>query len=177
MKVSVYIATSMDGFIARPDGEIDWLGEPPEEGGEDFGYQQFMDTVDVLVMGRNTYEKVRTFGDWPYGTKPVVVLSHRSVQIPGSIAESVEAMSCSPVELVNLLARRGAEHLYVDGGKTIQKFLEAGLIQRLIIMRIPILIGEGIPLFGPLQQDIELRRIETRTFPGGLEQSEYEIGS
>lgn len=175
MKTSAFIATSVDGFIARPDGEVDWLGEPPEDGAEDYGYKKFMDTVGILVMGRNTFDKVMTFDGWPYGTKPVVVLSHRSLQIPEPIAKFVEAVSCSPVELINRLSVRGAKHLYIDGGKTIQGFLEAGLLQRLIITRLPILIGEGIPLFGPLQQDIRLRHIETRTFPGGFEQSEYEV--
>ena len=151
MKTSVFIATSLDGFIARPDGGLDWLGDPPEDGAEDYGHKKFMDTVDVLVMGRNTYEKVLTFSEWPYGSEPVVVLSHHPLQIPESITEFVETMSCSPVELVSLLSERGAKHLYVDGGKTIQSFLEAGLIQRLIITRIPVLIGGGIPLFGPLQ--------------------------
>ena len=177
MKTSVFIATSLDGFIARPNGELDWLGEPPKEGTEDYGYKEFMDTVDVLVMGRNTFEKVLTFDGWPYGTKPVVVLTHRSLDIPESIAQFVEAMSCSPIELINRLSKQGAGHVYIDGGNTIQGFLDAGLIQRLIITRIPILIGDGIPLFGQLQRDIALRHIETQAFPGGLEQSEYEVAA
>jgi dihydrofolate reductase len=175
MKATVFIATSLDGFIARPNGDIDWLGEP-SEGGEDYGYKKFMDTVNVLVMGRNTFEKVLTFGgSWPYGTKPVVVLSSRALDIPKRIPTSVEAMSCSPAELVERLSARGAKHLYIDGGRTIQRFLDSGLIQRLIITRIPVLIGSGIPLFGPLERDIKLQHIETRAFPGGLEQSEYEV--
>ena len=175
MKASVYIATSLDGFIARSNGDLDWLGKSSEEGEEDYGYKEFMDTVDVLVMGRNTYDKVLTFGQWPYGSKPVVVLSSRSLRIPGRIAECVETMSCAPAELVGRLAKRGAKHLYVDGGRTIQSFLDAGLIQRLIITRIPVLIGSGISLFGPIQRDIKLRHIETRRFSGGLEQSVYEV--
>ena len=177
MKASVFIATSLDGFIARPDGEIDWLGDPPTEGADDYGYEKFMDTVDVLVMGRNTYEKVLTFGGWPYGAKPVVVLSSRTLHIPERIATSVETMSCSPAELVGRLSERGAKHLYIDGGRTIQQFLDAGLIQRLIITRIPVLIGSGIPLFGPLQRDIKLRHIETHVFSNGLVQSEYEVAA
>jgi len=175
MKTSVFIATSLDGFIARPDGGLDWLNSSSREDAEDYGYRKFMDTVDVLVMGRNTYEKVLTFDEWPYGTRRVVVLSHRSLHIPAPIAGFVEAMSCSPDELVDRLSARGATHLYVDGGKTIQRFLDAGLIQRLIITRVPVLIGDGIPLFGSLQKDIGLRHIGTRVFPGGLEQSEYEV--
>ncbi len=178
MKTSVYIATSLDGFIARENGEIDWLpGGGSEESGEDYGYKEFMATVDILVIGRNTYEKVLTFSEWPYGNKPVVVLSGRSLRIPQHIAQSVEAMTCSPSELVGRLSGRGAKHLYIDGGKTIQGFLNAGLIQRLIITRIPILIGSGIPLFGPLVRDIKLRHIETRQFSDGLVRSTYEVAT
>lgn len=176
MKASVYIATSLDGFIARPDGSIDWLntGES-EEPGEDYGYQKFFDSVDCLVMGRNTYELVRGFDAWPYGEKWVVVLSSRSLQIPKTIAGTVESMSGTPEEVTHHLAQRGATHLYVDGGKTIQGFLAAGLIEELTITTIPILIGNGIPLFGPLPHDIPLRHVETRAFANGLVQSTYEV--
>ena len=141
MKTSVYIATSLDGFIARPDGELDWLGSPSGDDGDDYGYKAFIDSVDVLVMGRNTFEKVLTFGNWPYDSKHVVVLSSRSLQLPEAITEFVETMSCSPSELIDRLAARGARHLYIDGGNTIQRFLDAGLIQRLIITRTPVIIG------------------------------------
>ena len=178
MKASVYIATSLDGFIARENGELDWLpGRGSEESGEDYGYKEFMDTVDVLVMGRNTYEKVLTFGEWPYGNKPVVVLSSRTLRIPKHIAQSVEAMSCSPAELVSQLSARGAKHLYIDGGKTIQGFLNAGIIQRFTITKIPILMGRGVPLFAPLVRDIKLRHIETRQFSSGLVQSTYLVAT
>ena len=143
--------------------------------GEDYGYHAFFDSVDALVMGRNSYELVRTLGEWPYGTKPVVVLTSRSIEIPESMAATVETMSGSPTEVVRRLAERGAKHLYVDGGKTIQAFLAEGLIQRLIITRIPVLIGSGIPLFGPVPGDIHLRHAETRAYPNGLVQSEYEV--
>ena len=178
MKASVFIATSLDGYIARDNGDIDWLSGADGEGSaEDYGYQEFMDSVDVLVMGRNSFEKVLTFGKWPYGNKQVVVLSSGSLQIPDDIAGSVEHRSSSPGELVKELSVRGAKHLYIDGGKTIQGFLAAGLIQQIIITRIPILIGNGIPLFGPLITDIKLRHIETRTFASGLVQSRYQGGA
>jgi dihydrofolate reductase len=176
MNATVYIATSLDGFIAREDGAIDWLpGIESADEGEDYGYHAFFDSVDALVMGRNSYEVARTFGDWPYGTKPVVVLTSRSIEIPESMAATVEAMSGSPAEVVQRLAERGAKHLYVDGGKTIQAFLAEGLIQRLIITRVPVLIGSGIPLFGPVPADIHLRHVETRSYPNGLVMSEYEV--
>ncbi len=176
MRATVYIATSLDGYIARQDGAIDWLpggGDAPDS--EDHGYQEFMDSVDAIVMGRNTYELVLSFGSWPYGEKPVFVLSSRPVDIPADIRNTVESMSAQPQEVVRRLAARGFEHLYVDGGKTIQGFLSQGLIQRLIVTRIPVLIGAGIPLFGPLAHDIRLRHLETRTFENGLVQSRYEV--
>jgi dihydrofolate reductase len=176
MKASVYIATSLDGFIARANGDIDWLpGGGSVDDGEDYGYKAFMETINVLVMGRHTYEKALTFAAWPYGSTPVVVLSSKQVHIPQHLAASVESLSCSPGELVRRLSERGARHLYVDGGKTIQGFLEAGLLQQLIITTIPILLGTGIPLFGPLTHDIRLRHIETRQFVNGLVQSTYEV--
>jgi dihydrofolate reductase len=129
VKISVYIATSLDGFIARENGNLDWLLSGGDgEGREDYGYKVFMDTVDVLVMGRNTYDKVLTFGDWPYGTKHVVVLSSHSLAVPAPVTKFVESISCTPIHLVFTLAARGFKHLYIDGGKTIQGFLSAGLV-------------------------------------------------
>ena len=147
MKASVYIATSVDGFIAREDGGIDWL--PDGDGGEDYGYEEFIGSVDAIVMGRNTYDLTSSFGSWPYEEKPVVVLSSRRVDIPEAIAGTVQSMSATPREVARRLAEQGFGHLYVDGGRTIQGFLNEGLIQRLIITRIPVLLGSGIPLFGP----------------------------
>ncbi len=179
MRATVYIATSVDGFIARPDGGIDWLDDAPEElpakGEEDYGFQAFIDTVDVLVMGSHTYEKTQEYPDWPYGSTRVVVLSSRQMEIPEKIAEHVEVMSGTPEEIVERLGEQGADHLYIDGGITVQQFLRAGLIQRIIITRIPVLIGEGISLFGKLEKDIKLLHIETRSFDDGLAQSEYKV--
>jgi dihydrofolate reductase len=180
MKATVFIATSLDGFIAREDGGIDWLNSPDGAApGEDYGYRALFDSVDAVVMGRNTYELVQSFGlkEWPYGTKPVVVLTNRPLEIPESIAATVETMSGSPDAVVERLAARGLKHLYVDGGSTIQNFLAEGQIQRLILSRIPVLIGRGIPLFGPVPHDIRLRHVETRSFSSGLVQSEYEVAT
>lgn len=179
IKASVYIATSLDGFIARPDGGLDWLpgasGDSGGDGGEDYGYHAFMDSVDALVMGRHTYETAVAFDPWPYAGTPVVVLSSRPVPIPAPLTAVVESMSAPPHEVVRRLAARGAKHLYIDGGKTIQGFLAAGLIQQLIITTVPILIGSGIPLFGPLPHDIRLRHVETRAFANGMVQSRYDV--
>jgi dihydrofolate reductase len=173
VKTSVFIGTSLDGFIARTNGELDFL---PPGGGEPHGYDEFMATVDALVMGRKTFETVLTFDKWPYGEKPVFVLSGGPVA-PGPCGAVVERMSGVPAEIVTQLAARGFQHIYVDGGITIQRFLQAGLIQRLIITRVPVLIGAGIPLFGATPHDILLRHIGTRQYASGLVQSEYVVAS
>jgi dihydrofolate reductase len=172
MKVSVFVGASVDGFIARPDHGLDWL---PEGGGEPHGYEEFMAGIDTLVIGRKTFEKVLTFDAWPYGSKRVVVLSHHPVGLPADAGGVVEQMAGSPAEIIAGLAASGAKSLYVDGGLTIQSFLGAGLVQRLTITRVPVLIGEGIPLFGALPQDVRLRHIATRDFPSGLVQSDYQV--
>jgi dihydrofolate reductase len=175
MKTTVYIATSLDGFIARPNGDLDWLpGIGDADTGEDYGYQAFMDSVDVLVMGRNTYEIVCAFDLWPYGDKRVIVLSRSLTELADESPATVELRSSSPAELVNELQEKGFQHAYIDGGKTIQSFLNAGLIQQLIITRVPVLIGTGIPLFGPLAQDVALQHVETRSYANGLVQSTYQ---
>jgi dihydrofolate reductase len=174
---SVFVGVSLDGFIARPNGDLDWLmGEGGGDSAE-YGYNEFIAGIDAIVMGRRTFEKVLTFDKWYYDKKQVVVLSNRSLDL--SLAQArggiVETMAGSPAEIVSKLGASGARHLYVDGGITIQQFLRAGLIHRLIISRLPILIGEGIPLFGSLPRDIHLSHIATRTFPGGMVQSEYHV--
>lgn len=173
MNASVFIATSVDGFIARANGAIDWL--PP--GGEEHGYEAFIATVDALVIGRNTFETVLTFGAWPYAKKPVFVLATRPLPVPVPAGAVVERMSGDPRDVVSQLAARGLRHIYVDGGITIQRFLRAGLIQRLIITRIPVLLGDGIPLFGALPGDVALRHVATRQYASGLVQSEYVVAA
>jgi dihydrofolate reductase len=172
MTASVFIGTSLDGFIARPNGDLDWL---PEGGGEPHGYDEFIASVDVIVIGRNTFETVLGFEVWPYGNKRVVVLSSRPIDLSVVKGGVVEQMSGPPAEIVTKLAARGYDHLYIDGGITIQGFLRAGLIRRFIITRVPVLIGSGIPLFGSLPRDVRLRHLATRHYPSGLVQSEYVI--
>ncbi len=168
---SVFVGTSLDGFIARSDGGLDFL---LPSGDEAHGFEEFMASVDALVMGRKTYDIVLEFGAWPYGEKPVFVLSSADIKAPpkGAI---VEGMHGDPRDIASEIAARGIEHIYVDGGATIQRFLRAGLIQRLIITRVPVLIGKGIPLFGDLEHDVALRHVATRHFASGLVQSEYEV--
>jgi dihydrofolate reductase len=174
MKASVFIATSLDGFIARADGALDWL---PPEGGEPHGYLEFIDTVDAIVIGRKTFETVLAFDAWPYGNKQVIVLTTRPSDVVPPPDAVCDVMGGTPDDIVGRLAVRGLKHLYIDGGVTIQRFLEAGLIQRLIITRIPVLLGSGIPLFGPLSRDVRFVHVATRSYASGLVQSEYVIGA
>jgi len=170
MTVSVFVGTSVDGFIARPNGDLDFL---PPGGGEAHGYDEFMASVDVLVIGRKTFETVLAFPQWPYGDKRVVVLSSRALDFSAVRGGRVEQMAGPPAEIVSRLAAGGVHHVYVDGGITIQRFLRAGLVQRLIITRVPVLIGDGIPLFGSLPRDVRLRHVATQHYASGLVKTEY----
>lgn len=171
MIVSVFIGTSVDGFIARPNGALDFL---PEGGGEPHGYNEFFASVDALVIGRNTFEIVLALPEWPYGDKPTIVLSSRSLDLT-KVPPTVEQMRGAPREIVSTLKSRGIHHVYVDGGVTIQRFLRERLIQQLIITRVPVLIGKGIPLFGSLPNDIKLEHVQTQHYPSGLVKTEYRI--
>ena len=187
LKISVYIATSLDGFIARSDGSLDWLegssgdvadSDSTGEGTvEDYGFWEFFNTVDTMVMGRGTFEFVAGTGQWVYEGKRVIVLSSTLAagDVPEHLRGKVEILSMSTRELVSKLAAEGAEHVYVDGGVTIQRFLRAGLVDELILSRMPVLIGSGIPLFGELDADVRLRLVETRSFEGGMVQSRYVV--
>lgn len=174
MKTSVFVGVSVDGFIARPDGGLDFLDAG---GNEAHGYEEFIATVDTLVMGRKTFETVVGFGVWPYGERRVVVLGHQPVDLTPieKLGGRVERRSGTPADILAALEAEGARHVYLDGGVTIQGFLAAGLVERLVVSRVPVLIGSGIPLFGALPHDVRLRHVATRSFAGGLVQSEYEV--
>src|SRR5215471_914948 len=169
-RASVFVGTSLDGFIARPNGAFDFLPDSPEP----HGYEEFFATVDALLMGRKTYETVLSFGQWPYGSKPVFVLSSRPLA-PVPAGAVVERVAGTPQEIMAGLAARGIGHVYVDGGQTVQQFLRAGLIDRITVTRVPVLIGSGISIFGALDGDLRLEHIATRTYPSGLVQSEYAV--
>lgn len=171
MRASVFVGTSLDGFIARANGAFDFL---PAGGGEPHGYEEFMATVDAMVIGRKTYEIVLGLEAWPYAATPVFVLSSQPLA-PAPAAASVERLSGPPTAIVSQLSARGLRHIYVDGGITIQEFLRAGVIQRIVITRVPVLIGSGIALFGPIARDIALRHIATQQYASGLVKSEYEV--
>ncbi len=174
MKTSVFVGVSVDGFLARPNGELDFL----EAGGsEAHGYEEFIATVDTIIVGRKTFDFVMGFDFWPYGERRVVILSSRPLDLSAASERGgrVEQLSGPPAQIVARLDAEGATHAYVDGGVTIQGFLRAGLIQRLVISRVPVLIGSGVPLFGTLARDVSLRHVATKAFRGGLVQSEYEV--
>lgn len=171
MPASVFVGTSVDGFIARRNGEFDFLPEQCEP----HGYEEFIETIDAIVIGRNTFEVVLQFANWPYGDKKVVVLSSNNINLSSVRGGNVQQMAGEPANIVSDLAASGAHRLYVDGGVTIQRFLRAGLIDRIIVTRVPVLIGDGIPLFGSLPRDVRLRHIATVQYPSGLVKSEYEV--
>ncbi|MCH8548629.1 MAG: dihydrofolate reductase family protein, partial [Balneolaceae bacterium] len=165
MKCSVYIATSADGFIATPDGGIDWLLRSEYEDAGKIGlvYNEFISTVDVIVMGRHSFEKILTFNEWYYEDTEVIVLTTQDLKEPESLTGKVIFKSGTPQEIVMELAKEGKKHLYIDGGITIQKFLKANLINELTITVIPIILGSGIPLFGNEGTEQPLELIEVFT--------------
>lgn len=172
MKASINLAISLDSFIARPDGDVSWLDSYQGEG----GFAEFFESIDCLVMGRKSFEKVLSFGvDWPYGEKPVFVLSRSGIQIPSELEKTTEQLAGEPAEVAAVLRERGFAHLYIDGGSTIRGFLEEGLIDQIILTRVPSILGSGISLFDGLKREIDLIHIATRSFENGLVQSEYQV--
>jgi len=172
MLASVFIGASLDGFIARRNGSYDFL---PADGGEPHGYVEFMAGIDTLVVGRKTYETVLALSEWPYAGKRVVVLSSQPLDLSKVRQHRVEQMAGEPAKIVARLEASGAKSVYIDGGDTIQRFLRAGLIQRIIITRVPVLIGDGISLFGAVPHDIKLEHVATRAYTSGLVKSEYRV--
>lgn len=168
----VYIATSIDGFIARKDGSIDWLMELPNPEKSDYGYADFIKNIDAVVLGKNTFELVLSFGSWPY-EKPVFVLSSSLKSVPENLADKIEIINAKPAEVVNKLNLMGFHSLYIDGGKTIQSFLEEDLIDDLIITRIPIILGDGIPLFSYLDKSQRYEQIQTEVYNNALVKTYY----
>lgn len=169
----VFIATSLDGFIADADGGIDWLHALPDIG-DDYGHADFMAGMDGVIMGSGTFEKVLTFGMWPF-TVPVVVMSQRLGPVPEHLAGKVSIRRETPAELMTALSEEGWRHAYVDGGKLISSFLAAGLIEDMIISRIPVLLGSGLPLFSGLTGPIPMEHVATRAYSSGLVQSRYQV--
>jgi dihydrofolate reductase len=174
IKLSVFCGVSVDGFLARLDHTVDFLDT---DGQEPHGFDEHYKDIDVVVIGRNTYNFVVSYGKWMYGKKPVVVLSSRPIDFSWIRNGMVEQMSGDPATIVALLEKKRYKHAYIDGGVTIQRFLAAGLMDRMTISRVPVLIGAGMPLFGPVPHDIPLQHISSHTFRGGLVQDIYELGT
>ena len=172
MKIKVYIGTSLDGFIARKDGDIDWLIKFENQEVND-SYGEFISKIDVIVIGRGTFEKVLTFPTWPY-EKKVFVLSTGIKQIPDILRGKVTVLSMKPGELLNYLSNEGFSNIYIDGGKVIQDFLKEDYVDELIVTQVPVLIGSGIPLFGYLDNDLQFKHIRTNIYSNGLVKSHYE---
>mmetsp|Transcript_55511 Transcript_55511/g.130324 ORF Transcript_55511/g.130324 Transcript_55511/m.130324 type:complete len:182 (+) Transcript_55511:48-593(+) len=176
---SVFIATSLDGFIAKKDGSVDWLNDfqaSLEEGGEDGGFAEFLASVDALAMGRKTFETVRDMPDapWPYGDTPVWVLSNGKVDVPERLASKVHLTKGTPEEILKALAAAGVKDVYVDGGEAIRGFVAAGAVTRVILTKIPLTLGEGIPLFTE-EQKSKLKEVSSKTLRGGMVQTTYTI--
>jgi dihydrofolate reductase len=171
----VFIASSLDGYIARPDGDIGWL-LARDDPREDHGYDAFIADKDAIVMGRGSYEQVATFDKWPYD-RPVVVLSSRlaGTPVPGRLHGKVRFADLTPEQAMRELERDGARRVYVDGGRVVQAFLRAGLVEDMVITTVPVLIGAGRPLFGELPRDRDLALVASRSFPSGLVQSTYRV--
>ncbi len=171
----IMMAMTLDGFVARKNHTLDWL-EKQDTAGEDHGFTEFMESIDVIVMGSGSYKTVLGFGEWPY-TKPVVVLSRSLTQadIPDDLQDKVEIMSNEPIDLMKALGEHGIKRVYVDGGAIIQSFLREGLIRDMKVAIVPILIGDGIRLFGELAKDVDLALESVSDFKSGLIQMQYRI--
>lgn len=171
MKTIVYIGTSLDGFIARADGDLNWLTRFANDDAI-HAYNEFMNEVDAIVIGRGTFEKILTFPSWPY-EKKAFVLSTTLKQLPDTLKNKATLLSMKPKDLVSYLSGIGFSSIYVDGGKVIQDFLKEDLIDDLIISKVPVLIGNGIPLFGFLGVDLQFKHIRTEVQANGLVRSYY----
>lgn len=174
MKNSVFIATSSDGFIATLEGDIDWLTQYPNPENNDFGYHEFMNSIDAIIMGRKTYEKVLSFDcDWPY-SKMVFVLSSTLKSIDSSLQNKAKLINGTPLEVVQKINASGFHNVYVDGAQTIQSFLNENLIDQMIITTVPINLGSGISLFKDNLHEDKFKLISKKNFYNGMTQSTYE---
>lgn len=178
-RASVFIATSVDGFIARADGALDWLdrANATVPAGEDCGYAAFIADVDVLVLGRKTFDTARGFPEWPYGARRVVVWSRGGVDVPEALRDRVSASSEAPAAMLARLGREGLRHAYVDGGEAVRAFLAAGVIDAITVTLIPVLLGAGRPLFGALPKDVPLELVASRSWDFGFAQLTYAVGA
>jgi dihydrofolate reductase len=172
MPNTVYIATSIDGFIASEDGSIDWLMDLPNPENSDYGFSVFLNRMDGILMGRKTFETLLGFNEWPY-TKPVFVLTYTLNELPPKVSDKAEIITGELNEILSTLRKKGINNVYVDGGKTIQGFLTEDLIDEIIITRIPVILGSGIPLFGKNNSELRFEHLETEVLNNMLVRSRY----
>ena len=172
MNTFVYIAQSIDGFIAGKNGELDWLNDIPNPTNSDFGFAEFMSSIDAIVMGRNTFDKVRTFGFWPY-SKPVYVISRTLHELPDEFSGKAEVLNLKPDQILAKFNSEGIRNIYVDGGLLIQSFLAEDLIDHLIITVIPVLLGDGISLFGKQDSRLKFRLESSEVLISSLVKNHY----
>ncbi len=172
MKTTVYIGTSLDGFIAGKDGDITWLEQFANDEAMR-AYEEFISRIDAIVIGRGTFEKILTFPSWPYELK-AYLLSNSIKQVPDDLKEKITLLSMQPKELLNYLSGLGFSNIYIDGGKVIQSFLKEDLIDELIISKVPVLLGSGIPLFGSQDASLQFKHLQTQVASNGLVRSYYE---
>jgi len=171
----VFIARSLDGYIAGKNGELDWLHAIPNPDQVDMGYHQLMVEVDAVIMGRTTYETVMGFGgEWPY-TKHVFVLSSTLEKLPTVLAGKVTILSGSTNEVLSEVHELGYYSLYIDGGRTVQNFIKDGLIDELRITTMPILLGGGFSLFGELPKPVKLEHLSSKLYLGQVVQDWYKV--
>lgn len=169
-KISIFIATSIDGYIARQDGGLDWM-DRVDGFDEDYGLHKFMDSIDALIIGRKTYEIAASVSDWPYKGKRVVVLSNTL----RAVKEEAELFRGDLISLVSQLHADGIKHIWIDGGVTISQFLEYQMVDSMTLSVIPVILGSGIPLFNAISHDIPCRLIASQQYPSGLVNLNYEV--
>jgi dihydrofolate reductase len=177
VKVSVFIGTSLDGYISRSDGRIDWLEKANKKvnPGEDFGFNNFLSSIDLIVMGRKTFEQVLTFEDWLYKETKMMVLSSRQIEIPSSLLGKVTVTKETPGQLIERLSNECIRHVYVDGGMVIHSFLASGLVNEITVTIVPILIGNGKSFYGIVPMDISLEQTKATIFKSGFVQIQYQV--
>jgi len=168
----IYIAATIDGFIADKNGGIDWLMEIPGPDNNDYGFGEFMKKIDGIIMGRKTFEKALTFNEWIY-SKKVFVLSNTLKTIPASFFDKAEIINGTLTSILSRLKAKGLNNLYIDGGITIQNFIKEDLIDEMIITRVSILLGGGIPLFGELNDLTKFKVISTQILNEFLVKTHY----
>lgn len=168
----IYIAVSLDGYIASSDGSLDWLINIPNPDQSDFGFNDFLNRINGILMGRKTFEQVVSFGEWPY-SKKVFVLTRTLRAVPEHLKEKAEIINGEIPQVLQNLNRMGYNNLYIDGGQTVQSFLRLDLIDEMIITRIPVLLGDGIPLFGSIPNLLKFKVVSTEKLSDHMVKNHY----